>query len=162
MRTSARIAALVAGPLMVLGIGAATASPAFAAAARPSTPATGHRIQIDKIHYNSPGPDTGSNSSLNHEWVRLLNTSSSNISLTHWTLRDAAGHVFLFHRYTLGAHSTVKIRTGHGTSTQTDRYWNQSWYIWNNTGDTATLADSHGGTVDSCTYTGTSAGYVYC
>jgi hypothetical protein len=149
---------------MVLGIGAAAASPAFAAAARPSTsvPATGHRIQIDKIYYNSPGPDTGSNSSLNHEWVRLLNTSGSNISLTHWTLRDAAGHVFVFHRYTLGAHSTVKIRTGHGTGTQTNRYWNQSWYIWNNTGDTATLADSHGGTVDSCAYTATSLGYVFC
>lgn len=134
------------------------------AAAQPSAPAaaTGHRIQIDKIYYNSPGPDTGSNSSLNHEWVRLLNTSGSNISLTHWTLRDAAGHVFVFHRYTLGAHSTVKIRTGHGTGTQTNRYWNQSWYIWNNTGDTATLEDSHGGRVDRCRYTGTSVGYVYC
>jgi hypothetical protein len=36
-----------------------------------------------------------------------------------------------------------------------------SWYVWNNTGDTATLKDSHGGTVDTCRYTGKSAGYVY-
>ena len=35
-------------------------------------------------------------------------------------------------------------------------------YIWNNTGDTAKLKDNYGGTVDSCTYTGTSTGYVYC
>jgi len=89
-------------------------------------------------------------------------TSSSKISLTNWTLRDAAGHVFKFATYTLGAHSYVKIHTGHGTRTQTDRYWNQSWYIWNNTGDTATLRDPSGGTVDSCHYTGTSAGYVFC
>ena len=67
-----------------------------------------------------------------------------------------------FAAYTLGAHSYVKIHTGHGTRTQTDRYWNQNWYIWNNTGDTATLRDSSGGTVDSCRYTGTSAGYVFC
>ena len=129
----------------------------------PSTPAlaTGHRIQIYEIYYNSPGTDTGSNSSLDAEWVRLYNTSSSKISLTGWTLRDA-GHVFKFAAYTRGAHSHVKIHTGHGTRTQTDRYWNQSWYVWNNTGDTATLADSHGGTVDSCRYTGTSAGYVFC
>lgn len=130
----------------------------------PSTPAlaAGHRIQIHEIYYNSPGTDTGSNSSLNAEWVRLYNTSSSKISLTNWTLRDAAGHVFKFASYTLGAHSYVKIHTGHGTRTQTDRYWNQNWYIWNNTGDTATLRDSSGGTVDSCRYTGTSAGYVFC
>jgi hypothetical protein len=130
----------------------------------PSTPAlaAGHRIQIHEIYYNSPGTDTGSNSSLNAEWVRLYNTSNSKISLTHWTLRDAAGHVFKFATYTLGAHSYVKIHTGHGSATQTDRYWNKSWYIWNNTGDTATLDDSLGGMVDSCRYTGTSAGYVFC
>ena len=130
----------------------------------PSAPAlaTGHRIQINEIYYNSPGRDTGSNSSLNAEWVRLYNTSSSKISLTNWTLRDAAGHVFKFGTYTLGAHSYVKIHTGHGTGTQSDRYWNKSWYIWNNTGDTATLRDPSGGTVDSCHYSGTSAGHVSC
>ena len=130
----------------------------------PSTPAfaTGHRIQINEIYYNSPGTDTGSNSSLNAEWVRLYNTSSSRISLTNWTLRDTAGHVFKFATYTLGAHSYVKIHTGHGSKTQTDRYWNTNWYIWNNTGDTAMLRDSSGGTVDSCHYTGKSVGYAFC
>ena len=147
-----------------------TAAALFAAVAvaaltlLPSTPAfaAGHRIQINEIYYDSPGTDTGSNSSLNAEWVRLYNTSSSKISLTNWTLRDAAGHVFKFAAYTLGAHSYVKIHTWHGTRTQADRYWNQSWYIWNNTGDTATLRDGGGGAVDSCHYTGTSAGHVFC
>ena len=130
----------------------------------PSTPAfaTGHRIQINEIYYNSPGTDTGSNSSLNAEWVRLYNTSSSKITLTNWTLRDTAGHIFKFGTYTIGAHSYVKVHTGHGSSNQTDRYWNMNWYIWNNTGDTAMLRDSSGGAVDSCHYTGTSAGYVFC
>ena len=124
----------------------------------PSTPAlaTGHRIQINEIYYNSPGTDTGSNSSLNAEWVRLYNTSSSKISLTSWTLRDAAGHVFKFATYTLGAHSYVKIHTGPGRNTQTDLYWGSGWYIWNNTGDTAILRDNFGHQLDTCTYPGTS------
>lgn len=135
------------------------------AAAQPWTPAavvTGHRVQIYKIYYNSPGPDTGSNRSLNHEWVKLHNTSGSNIRLKNWTLRDRAGHVFTFPTFTLGAHSYVKIRTGRGTDTATNLYWGRRWYIWNNTGDRAKLEDSHGGKVDSCSYTGTSLGYVYC
>ena len=147
-----------------------TAAALFAAAViaaltlMPSAPASaaGHRIQVSEIYYNSPGPDTGSNSSLNAEWVRLYNTSGSRISLTGWTLRDTAGHVFKFAAFTLDAHGYVRIHTGHGTRTQSDRYWDRGWYVWNNTGDTATLRDSSGGTVDSCHYTGTSAGYVFC
>ena len=147
-----------------------TAAAVLAAAATaalailPATPAlaTGHRIQINAIYYNSPGSDTGSNSSLNAEWVRLYNTSSSKITLTHWTLRDAAGHVFTFGTYTIGAHSYVTVHTGHGSSNQTDRYWNMNWYVWNNTGDTAYLRDNLNGTVDSCQYTGTTKGWVYC
>src|SRR5215469_897743 len=51
------------------------------AAAQPSSPpvATGHRVQIREIYYNSPGPDRGGNSSLNAEWVELHNTSGSRI-----------------------------------------------------------------------------------
>ena len=49
-----------------------------------------------------------------------------------------------------------------GSGTQTDRYWNHSWYIWNNTGDTAILRNQHGITIGSCTYKGTAQGYVYC
>jgi Lamin Tail Domain len=108
-----------------------------------------------------PKDSSHSNSTNVQNGIPVLPTSGSNISLTHWTLRDAAGHVSRFARYTLGAHSYVKIRTGHGSPTQTNRYWNRSWYIWNNTGDTATLKDNHGGKVDSCRYTGTSAGYVF-
>jgi hypothetical protein len=144
----------------------ATAALLFAgsAAAQPSIPAAtaGHRIQIHEIWYNSPGPDTGTNASLNAEWVELYNTSTTRISLKNWTLRDAAGHVFVFHRYSLGGHRYVKIHTGHGTGSRTDRYWNSNWYIWNNTGDRAKLEDNHGGKVDSCSYTGTSAEHVFC
>jgi hypothetical protein len=127
-----------------------------------SAQATTYRMQIYEIWYNSPGPDYGGNVSLNNEWVKLHNTSGVSISLAHWTLRDKAGHVFVFGSYTIKAHGYVTIHTGHGSGTQTDRYWNHSWYIWNNTGDTAILRNQHGITIGSCTYKGTAQGYVYC
>jgi hypothetical protein len=143
----------IIGLLMTIGLVTMAGTPAQAAV---------YRIQIHEIWYNSPGPDTGSNSSLNHEWVQLHNTSGSYISLTKWTLRDKAGHVFVFGSYTIKPHGYVKIHTGHGGSTQTDRYWNRSWYIWNNTGDTAILKNQNGATIGKCTYKGTSQGYTYC
>jgi len=38
----------------------------------------------------------------------------------------------------------VTIHTGKGSNTQTDRYWGHSWYVRNNTGDRATVKDTHG------------------
>ena len=46
-------------------------------------------MQIHEIFYNSPGPDNGSNTSLNGEWVELHNTSGSRISLKGWIVHDA-------------------------------------------------------------------------
>jgi hypothetical protein len=121
-----------------------------------------YRMQIHEIYYNSPGPDYGGNSSLNHEWVQLHNQSGSSIDLINWTLRDKAGHIFKFASYTIKPHGYVTIHTGKGTGTQTDRYWNRSWYIWNNTGDTAILKNQNGTTIDQCSYQGTSQDYAYC
>ncbi len=75
------------GLVMALGLVTAAGSQAEAAA---------YRMQIHEIYYNSPGPDYGGNASLNHEWVQLHNTSGSRINLANWTLRDKAGHVFVF------------------------------------------------------------------
>jgi hypothetical protein len=141
------------GVVMTFGLVVAAGSQAQAAA---------YRMQIDEIYYNSPGPDYGGNSSLNHEWVQLHNRSGSSINLTNWTLRDKAGHIFKFGSYTIKPYGYVTIHTGKGTATQTDRYWNHSWYIWNNTGDTAILKNQNGTVIAQCTYHGTSQGYTYC
>ncbi|HEY7143934.1 MAG TPA: lamin tail domain-containing protein [Streptosporangiaceae bacterium] len=117
-----------------------------------STQAARPRVAIWEIYYNSPGSDTGSNASLNHEWVQLHNTTSKSVTMTRWTLRDTAGHVFTFGSFTLKAHAYVKIHTGHGAATQANRYYNHSWYIWNNTGDTATLKTAGGTTEARCRY----------
>jgi len=141
------------GLVIALGLAVTSGSPAQAA----------NRMQIHEIYYNSPGSDTGSNSSLNHEWVQLHNTSGSRITLTGWTLRDKQGHVYTFGTYTISAHGSVKIHTGKGTNTQTDRYWGHSWYVWNNTGaDQATLKNRSDTVIDRCSYTGTSTSFKIC
>ena len=130
-----------------LGI-AALLSPALATAAQAATAP----VVIHEIYYNSPGPDHGSNASLNAEWVQLHNRTSHRVTLTNWTLRDAAHHVYTFGTYTLKAHGYVKIHTGKGRNTQTNRYWGKSWYVWNNNGDTATLENATGVRQSRCAY----------
>jgi hypothetical protein len=118
------------------------------------TPASGAAIRIVKIYFDSPGSDTGSNSSLNAEWIRLKNTGSRGKYLTGWTIRDASGHVYVFGTYRLGAADRVTIHTGSGSNTSAHRYWRSDWYIWNNTGDTAKLKNRAGTLIDRCSYSG--------
>ena len=119
-------------------------------------------VRVYEIYYNSPGSDYGSNTSLNAEWIRLKNVCSTGKSLYHWTIRDVAGHVYTFGTYTLKAYSYVKVHTGKGTNTSTDRYWGKSWYIWNNDKDTAYLRNSAGTLMSSCAYNSTAVAYKYC
>jgi hypothetical protein len=60
-------------------------------------------IVMTKIYYDSPGPDRGTNKSLNAEWIRLKNAGRRRSSLRNWTIRNAAGHLYRFGRYSLRA-----------------------------------------------------------
>ena len=135
-----------------LAVGPPVAAPAAAAGC----------IQINRIYYDSPGSDTGSNSSLNAEYIRLKNVCSTGKSLRYWRIKDVAGHTYTFGTYTLKAGAYVKIHTGRGTNTSTDRYWGKAWYIWNNTIDTAYLRNGSGTLMDKCSYPNTTALYVNC
>ncbi|HEY7273864.1 MAG TPA: lamin tail domain-containing protein [Actinoplanes sp.] len=152
---TARKAGLFAALVAVVGATLGVAGPAQAA-----TPA----VQITKVYYNSPGSDTGSNTSLNAEWVRLTNTRTYTINLKGWTLRDKASHVYTFTSdYSLGAGKRVYIHTGKGTNGSPDyqhRYWARAWYVWNNTGDTAYVRNPSGTLIDSCSWG--SGSYTYC
>ncbi|TDB74196.1 lamin tail domain-containing protein [Micromonospora sp. KC723] len=131
---------------------------AVAAPAQAATPA----VQITKVYYNSPGSDTGSNSSLNAEYVRLTNRRSTAINLKYWTLRDRSNHVYKFSGdFRLVAGASVYIHTGRGTNSSTHRYWGSGAYIWNNSGDAAYLRNSAGTAIDSCSW-GSSGSYTSC
>jgi hypothetical protein len=118
-------------------------------------------IRITKIYFDSPGADTGSNTSLNAEYVVIKNTGTTRKTLTGWTLRDASKHVFKFPTFRLGAGKSVKVHTGKGANTLGNLYWRSSSYIWNNNGDTATLKRSNGTVASRCSYTGAGS-YKIC
>ncbi|HLM21865.1 MAG TPA: lamin tail domain-containing protein [Propionibacteriaceae bacterium] len=152
MTVKAMLARIVG--VAVCGVAAATFIPASAEAAS--------AIQLGKIYYNSPGSDTGSNTSLNAEYVVIKNTGTTNRSLTGWTLRDAQGHVYKFGTFTLYAGKSVTVHTGKGSNTASHRYMQRGWYVWNNTGDKATVRRADGVWIDSCSWTSSGLGYKYC
>src|SRR3954453_3824531 len=118
--------------------------------------------RITAIYFDSPGADGGGNTSLNGEWVRIKNYTSTRKTLTGWTLRDKQNHIYKFPTFNLAAGATVRIHTGSGTNTASNRYWRQSWYVWNNTSDTAYLRNAAGTLRDTCTYTSAKDPEAFC
>lgn len=118
-------------------------------------------VRFVKIYFDSPGSDTGSNISLNAEWVRIKNFASTARTISGWKVRDKNGFVYTFPTFTLKAGATVTLHTGRGTQSATNRYWGRTWYVWNNTGDQATLLTGGGTVIDRCAYSG-AGDYVGC
>ena len=142
MRKSVLVA--LAGSASLLGI--AVATPAQAAEAP---------VYFSRIYYDSPGSDNRSNSSLNAEWFRLTNSTKKGIQLKGFTVRDTSNHVYTFGTYALAPGNSVVVHTGKGTNGKPgawERYWGSGNYIWNNTGDTATLRTPAGKIINSCKF----------
>jgi hypothetical protein len=100
-----RIRALIVACL----IAAASLLIATPAEAAPAT------VYIYKVYFDSPGSDRGSNSSLNAEYVVIKNGDDVSHSISGWTVRDKAGHVYKFGYFRLGAGKQAIIHTGDGT-----------------------------------------------
>ncbi|MEO8329942.1 MAG: lamin tail domain-containing protein [Candidatus Nanopelagicales bacterium] len=119
-------------------------------------------IQFGRIQYNSPGADYPTNTSVNGDYVVIKNLGTTARSLTGWTVRDAANHVYKFGTFTLGAGKSVLLRSGRGTNNSATRYWGLAWHVWNNAGDKAYLRNASGTNLDYCAWTSNGAGYKYC
>ncbi|MER6778044.1 MULTISPECIES: lamin tail domain-containing protein [unclassified Streptomyces] len=123
------------------------------AAALPAAAQDGHRqrprVEISRVQADSPGRDDRSNRSLNNEWVEITNTTRDAINLRGWTLRDSDGNRYRFDNVRINGRATLRIHTGTGHDTRTDVFQNSRDYIWGNQGDTATLRDDRGRTVDT-------------
>jgi hypothetical protein len=120
-------------------------------------------IRITKIYYNSPGTDTGSNASLNGEWLTIKNMGNRAKQLKGWKIRDVTGNVFRFLSFKLPARTTVKIHTGTGPDTFPHHlYWKLSDYVWNNDTDKATLRNANGTRIDTCSYNDALAAIKVC
>lgn len=128
-----------------------------------STPAqAAGGVKIHHVWFDSPGSDNRSNKSLNGEWVQLKNTSGKAVSLKGWVLKDASNHKYVFPDVKIGAGKYLKIHTGGGTNTASDRYQGRRAYVWNNDRDTATLTKAGGGKVASCSWTTRDPSDKYC
>lgn len=121
------------------------------AAAIPAQAAT-PKLHFTKAYANSPGSDNRSNSSFNAEYLVLKNSGTKSYTLTGYTIRDKARHVYRFPTFKLRAGASVTLHTGRGKNTSKHLYWGSRAYIWNNTGDTATLKNTVGTTKDTCSW----------
>ena len=102
-------------------------------------PAGGPRaLRIMAIEYDPPG------SPVQLERVLIHNDTSGPIDMDHWTLRDLANHVFVFPPFVLESGFGLSVWTGTGVHNSENLYWNRRAAVWNNTGDTAVLRDTHG------------------
>jgi P pilus assembly chaperone PapD len=119
-------------------------------------------VQISRIQYDPPGNDSGSNTSLNREFIVIENDGTSRVTLTGWTLRDASGHVLTFGSLRLRPHRSVTVHTGRGNDDRNDIYWDTGEYVWNNDGDAAVLRNETGHRVDRCRYPGGGNGVTDC
>ena len=144
--------------VLVLSVLVAAVAGLLAATPAEATPA----IKIYKIYYNSPGTDTRTNTSLNGEYVVLRNMTTTSRSITGWTVRDAAGHIYKFGTLSIPAGKIVTLHTGKGTNSSTQRYWGSGNYIWNNDRDTGYLRNAAGTLIHSCAYNSTAVAYKYC
>lgn len=121
-------------------------------------------IRMKRIYFNPPGADTGSNRSLNKEYVVIKNTGSKKRSLDGWKLLDkGADHRYRFPDIILAPGDYARVHTGRGDDsgatgcngdcvTFFDLYWDLKHYVWNNDGDVAKLKKPSGVVADRCGY----------
>lgn len=148
--TAARLlatAVLIAAPLLTLA---------------PTATAATTGITLGRIWYDSPGADKGSNTSLNQEYVTVRNTTKKTVALKGWKINDRSGHSYTIPGGSLAPGKSARIHTGKGTNNGSHRYWGKTWYVWNNTGDTATLTSPTGKKADTCTWRNPSRSYTNC
>ena len=119
-------------------------------------------IEISRIYYNSPGPDTRSNKSLNAELIRVRNTGRSTQQLRGWWISDADGHTYRFWRLALRPGASVTVNSGRGRDTASDRYWNRHDYVWDNKRDRARLYRANGELADQCAYNNRHTSQIRC
>ncbi len=113
--------------------------------------ADGSSISLS-VHADAPGDD---NANLNGEWLDIRNTGDEPLDLSGWTVKDeSATHRHTFDEgTTVAAGATLRLHTGCGEDTATERYWCMTGSaVWNNSGDTAFLLDAEGRTVTTHAY----------
>jgi len=110
----------------------------------------GAMLEVATVNADAEGDDR---ENLNDEYVIFENTGDDPIDLAGWTVEDEAGRSYEFPQgFTLEAGTTVTLRTGSGTDTETDLYWGSGSPIWNNNGDTVIVTTDSGDRILEMSY----------
>jgi len=107
-------------------------------------------VRITTLNYDGPGSDSVAP---NGEWIELTNQGDSPVDLAGYTLKDQGPHLYTFTDLVLAPGASVRVYSGQGTDSGTERYWGLvNDAVWNNEGDSAYLRDPAGGLVATYTY----------
>jgi len=136
--TDGRTLAVTAGGATAATVTPAAATPAMTPTMTATTPAT-----------TAPSPGVSiTGLDLRDEVVTVTNAGAAAVNLTGWTITDeGARNTYTFPVFALDAGAGVTVHSGAGNETAADLYWGRESPVWNNDGDTATLADANGTTV---------------
>lgn len=149
--------------LAACGLAASLATPAAQAISDRGAQPLASPLRFTYIQYDSPGNDLPpTNAKLNAEFVTIHNPTSIARPLTGFRVHDLGpDHIYRFGTFRLGPGKSVRLHTGKGQNTATNRYWGLDFYVWNNDGDTAFLVSKLGTQVDSCHWNGGATG-IHC
>lgn len=85
--------------------------------------------KIQQIQLDPPGSDTGSNTSLNKEYVVIVNTGPGRVTLTGWMLWDRDGHAYRFPVFAIRGGARVTIHTRRGSNNAANLFWDFDGYV---------------------------------
>lgn len=115
-------------------------------------PSTTGDVRITYIFFD------GSGSQEPNEYVEIRNYDAHPIQLSGWVLKDIANHRFTFPSYQIQPNETCRIYTNQNDPDTCGFSYRNGSAIWNNSGDTATLTNSAGVVIDTCSYSGSGTG----
>jgi Lamin Tail Domain len=144
----------VATSHLLIPAGSSPSWSSAAAAPRPVVkPKIDKSIQIRFVKWDSPGRDKQTKTSLNGEYLKLVNTSKRSKSLSGYTLRDLQGHIYTFPRIVIGPGKSITLSTGPGRNTAKKLHWGLKNHVWDNHKDRAQLRDRYRRVTDSVKWT---------
>ncbi|MDM8527838.1 lamin tail domain-containing protein [Anaerolineales bacterium HSG24] len=86
------------------------------------------------------------------EYVDIKNETASDVEMIGWTLYDEANNTYTFVTFTLKSQAMVRVWVISGTNDAENLYWGRKSNVWNDGGDTATLADAEGKEIHQYSY----------
>ncbi|MFO7661310.1 MAG: lamin tail domain-containing protein [Chloroflexota bacterium] len=115
-----------------------------------SAPGNTGDVRITKIFFDGAVFQTESD-----EFVEIKNFDTKPIRLQNWKLHDeGVKHTYTFPNYTIQPGQSCRVYTNENHPDWCGFNWGNNRAIWNNDGDVATLKDSSGKTISTCSYSG--------